>query len=507
MSVALAHLASAIPQALVDRALVDRAPESLHAFVRLAFRHVEPRTEFVDGRLVHVLCEYLEAVTAGEIKRLVVNVPPGFMKSLLVGVFWPAWEWISKPDMRTLYASYDPSLTLRDAKRTLELVSSQWYIERWGRVLRGNRQPYGDYWTTQGGNRFSTSIKGKGTGRHFHRHVVDDPIKPRDAQGGAHCSEASLDEVSQWWDQTIATRTSDWKALSRVIAMQRLHMKDLAGHALATGDYVHVCLPMHASAHACPVTVPHRCNADWREDGALLWPERCGDVEVKRLEKELGSEAAVSAQLEQRPTPKGGLVFDEKSFRYWHPQGATILDPNGRPCLAAPHLDAGVMTQSWDMTFADTAGSHAVAGTLWQGIGTSLYLHHAIIRRMSFIVACKAVLDMSRDWPRSSRKLIENKANGPACESVLRDKVGGIVLVEPRGGKLVRATATTTYFEQGQIIFPHPSIASWVNEGIRQLTRFPFGGEDDFVDSLTQAVTDYFERRNRFWQALDKVDL
>jgi predicted phage terminase large subunit-like protein len=472
----------------------------------LAFKHVEPKVDFIDGRIVHQICEHLQAVTEGEIKRLVVNVPPGFMKSLLIGVFWPVWEWISKPEVRSLYASYDPSLTLRDAKRSFELLESRWFLERWGRILKQGRQPYGDYWTNDGGNRFSTSVKGKATGRHFHRHVADDPIKPKDAHGGIKHSEAALDEVNVWWDQTISTRALDWKTLTRVVVMQRLHVKDLSGHTLSTGDYVHLNLPMHYDRAApCCVQVPHRCDADWRqEEGELLWPERCGENEVRQLEKELGSVAAVTSQLEQRPTPKGGLVFNDQTFRYFSPTPG-LLDPNGKPCLPPPHPDGGIYFQSWDLTFANTAGSHDVAGGIWQGIGPQLYLHWATMRQMSFTESVRAIRDTARDWPRGHRKLIENKANGPACEDVLKKQLGGIKLVEPRGGKLVRANAATSYFEAGNVIFPHPNTASWVNEGITQLKNFPFGGLDDFVDMLTQAIADYFERHNRYGQALDEV--
>ena len=503
---AAGRLAALVPPAIVDRSLVERSPERLHTFVRLAFQHVEPRVEFKDGRLIHVLCECLEAVTAGEIKRLVINEPPGFMKSLLVCVFWPAWEWINKPEAKSIYASYDPSLTLRDAKRTHDLLTSTWFRERWGSILRPGRQAFGDYWTVSGGNRFSTSIRGKATGRHFGKQVADDPIKPRDADGGAKFSEATLDEVNTWWDQTMSTRTSDWLALARVVVMQRLHTKDLSGHCVASGDYVHVNIPMHYTDAPCSIQVPHRCNFDWRKKvGDLAWPERCNAKAVSILEKDLKTESAISSQLEQRPTPKGGLIFDTKTFRYYHSEGASFVDPNGKPCLPPPHPEAGTFFQSWDLTFADTAGSHEVAGGALQGVKTLLYVRSATMSQMSFTQSIAAIKRMCKEFPRAHRKLIENKANGPACENVLKDKVGGIKLIEPDGGKLLRAIASTDYFESGNIVFPHPNIAPWVNEGIRQLVRFPFGDLDDFVDMLTQAVNDYFKRRNRFWDKLDQV--
>lgn len=491
------RLAVATPPAVLDRMLEEHAPEQLHAFVRLSWRLVCPSERFIDGVYVHAACEFLEAVTRGEIKRGIMNVPPGFMKSLLTGVFWPAWEWIRHPEMTYLYGSYDPQLSLRDARRCYELVSSRWFSERWGRILPSHRQAAGDYYTRVKGNRFSTSVKGKATGRHFKRHIADDPIKPKDALGGQTVTEAALDEVTQWWDQTIATRTANYSEVVRLVVMQRLHERDLSGYLIDKGGYEHFCYPMRYDTMI-------QCRWDKRQsEGDLAWPERFPEKDVQLAEEGLGSAAAIASQLQQRPNPKGGLIFKQTDFRFW--SNTPRFDPNGRPCLARPLTRAGIWFQSWDMTFKDSDGTDYVAGGLWQGVDNMLYLHDCVNERLEFTKTCDAMRSMTGSQPRAHRKLVENKANGPAVESQLRKDIPGIILVEPDGGKVARANASSTYTEKKCVVLPHPSEAPWVKTFLKQACNFPRAKHDDMVDMMTQAILDYFQRRNKLQQAMKNL--
>lgn len=503
----VARAAAALPPSALDRRLVAMAPDSLYAFTRLAWPLVEPSKPFVDGKVIHVVCEFLEAITRGDIKRAVLNVPPGFMKSLLTGVFWPAWEWINTPSMGYLYGSYDPRLSLRDARRTFELVDSEWYRERWGNVLPKRRQAMGHYFTNARGERFSTSVKGAGPGRHFLRHVADDPIKPKDANGGVTITDAVLDEVIAWWDQTISNRTFDYLALARLIVMQRLHERDLAGYVLDKTDehYEHCCIPMRYDTQV-------QCQWDWRSvEGELAWPERFPPEATSIAEKGLGSPAAIAAQLQQQPAPRGGLLIKQKDLRFWHPEPK--FDPNGKPCLRKPLERQGQWFQSWDMTFKKVEGTDMVAGGLWQGVDEYLFLHYAINEQLSFTGSCAALIDMTRMQPRSHRKVIEEKANGNAVENNLRKTVPGIAL-EFYGGKLDRAHACTTHLENHVIVLPHPDLVpeddegnSWLKELLKQLLLFPRAKFDDLVDMFTQAILDYYHRRNKWLKAMRNVDL
>src|SRR5262245_48051644 len=152
-----------------------RARQSLHEFVRQGWAEVEA-VPFVDNWHVGALCEHLQAVTAGQIQNLLINVPPGLGKSLLTCVFWPAWEWTHDPAVRWLFASYDQRLSTRDAVRCRALLSKPWYRARCLRpfCLNGEQNQKTYYETDQGGYRLATSIGGHASGEHPDRIVCDD---------------------------------------------------------------------------------------------------------------------------------------------------------------------------------------------------------------------------------------------------------------------------------------------------------------------------------------------
>src|SRR5215471_9525053 len=114
-----------------------QARRSLHEFVRQGWSQVES-VPFVDNWHVGAVCEHLQAVTEGQIKLLVINIPPGLGKSLLTCVFWPAWEWTLDPEVRWLFASYDQRLSTRDAVRCRTLLGNSWYKSCCRREFRLN---------------------------------------------------------------------------------------------------------------------------------------------------------------------------------------------------------------------------------------------------------------------------------------------------------------------------------------------------------------------------------
>lgn len=288
------------------------AEESLHAFVRLAWPILEPGTRFIDGRHIHAICEALEACERGEIRNLLINIPPRCAKSLLVSVFFPAWAWTRKPQLRYLFASYAQSLSIRDSLKCRRLIESPWYQRNWGeRVsLNTDQNQKIRFENSAMGYRLATSVGGTATGEGGDYIAVDD----------CHNVEQALSEVQRegaliWWDETMSTRLNDPKTGRKIIVMQRLHERDLSGHVLAQGGYVHLCLPMEFEpARRCVIDLPGYQFADWRrEAGELLWPERFGPDEVEGLKRALGAYGA-AGQLQQAPAPRGGGLFQRDWF-------------------------------------------------------------------------------------------------------------------------------------------------------------------------------------------------
>jgi predicted phage terminase large subunit-like protein len=402
---------------------------------------------------------------------LVVNVPPGTGKSLLTGVLWPAWDGIAHPGRRWIAASYDVTLTRRDSARTLGLLRSSWYRARWPDAAEPVGDAASEWYTRQGGMRFATSVLGKATGRHADIQLVDDPSKPADI--ARSIDGAALGRVIDWWRGTMTSRVADPSTSARVIIMQRLHEMDLTGYVLDSEDgWTHVCLPME---HDPERTCRTQWGADPRtEPGALLAPERYPAEEVARMKADLGP-MVWAAQYEQRPTPASGAVFEAGWLVEYDRLAVQPTDRAGVSLFA-----------SWDLAFKGSEGSDLVAGLVLAWQPPALWVVDIVLRRMTFVETCQTMLDVARRYPSASPILVEDKANGPALESLLRRDLPALTLVDPRGGKLARAHAAAPSMAAGHVRFPsdHPAWPALRD----QLTRFPRGSHDDGVDALTQAI-------------------
>jgi len=471
----------------IDRELAGR---SFGRFVQLAWHVVEPSTPFVAGWHIAAIVKHLEAVSSGDIRNLLINVPPRHMKSLLVSVFWPAWEWIRWPERRWLYSSYGAQLSIRDSIKCRRLIESGWYQERWGDryALTSDQNTKGRFDNNRSGYRLSTSVGGAATGEGGDRIVCDDPHNVQEAESDS-VRKGTLD----WWDVVMSTRMNDPKRAAKVIVMQRCHQQDLSGHVLEQGGWEHLCLPAEFEA------VSRTTSIGWSdprtEPGELLWPERFGPKEIADLKVSMGSYAA-AGQLQQRPSPSGGGIIKRHWFRYWQLPGANLPPvmvkwPDGTlAAVRAVDLPRNMpeQVQSWDCAFKDQETSDYVVGQAWGRLGSLYFLGDQIRGRMNFPATMNAVRDLSARFPGTLAKLIEDKANGSAVIQMLCVEIPGILPVNPEGGKIARAAAVSPLVEAGNVYLPHPLYAPWVNDFIEECAAFPNGAHDDQVDAMTQAL-------------------
>lgn len=516
----------------VDRELVLKG--GLHDFVEMAWREVEPAT-FQDNWHLEEVCSHLEAVSRVEIKRLIINEPPGCTKSLLVNVLWPAWEWISRPDTAWIYASFDVSLVgRRDGTKLINLLHSPWFLERWGKpcsnpgckrrihLLCETNPSASNFETNAGGFRFSTSPGGKGTGRHADIIVVDDPIKPKDVLGGATIVKQQIQRVSSWWGDTMSSRQKNPVTHRRVIVMQRLHKDDLAGEMIRTGEYVQLRLPMRYEANN-PCRTSH--GGDRRTvDGELLFPTRHTEETVRVLEIDMGARVA-AAQLQQRPTVEGGGIFKRSNWRFWShlenvpepclcekcftakvANAQAVTDPThttGRMCAPLPTI--GLEAQSWDLAFKNTVDSDFVAAGTWRTYLSRYYVLDLLNSRLSYTQTKTMMTLWAKLWPRAHDKLVEDKANGPAIIDDLKLDVPGLTPVEPKGGKEARANAVSPLFDAGVVYLPHPDICPLVWVYMAQLEAFPNDVHDDLVDMTSQVLLRLKQHGEQFAAAMAAV--
>jgi len=217
-----------------------RAEASLSEFIRQAWTVLEPSTPYIHGWHIDAICLHLEAVSKGWIRNLLINLPPRHMKSLTVSVFWPCWEWATRPELRWLFVSYAESLSLRDSVKCRRLIQSQWYQANWGHKfhLMGDQNAKERYDNSASGYRLATSVNGSNTGEGGDRICVDDPHNIRERE-----SDVIREGCLQWWDEVMPTRLNNPKTGTRVIVAQRVHERDLSGHVLEQGGWEHLCLP------------------------------------------------------------------------------------------------------------------------------------------------------------------------------------------------------------------------------------------------------------------------
>jgi predicted phage terminase large subunit-like protein len=499
-----------IDQGEIVRALVDKG--GLHEFLKTFWNVIVP-APFVDNWHIGAMCEYLEAVSLGQIKKLVLNVPPATGKTGLVSIMWPAWQWSLQPETKFLVASFDQSLVRDSADRMIDVVQSPLYQAAYPYVQLVNKNPAsGNFRNTSGGLRFSTTPEGKATGRHAHIAIVDDPMKPQDA---IKLRKPAFDRVNSWFSGTLPTRAVDPKNFARVIIMQRLHTDDLAGMCLAQG-YESLILPMRQVKRTMWARDPRT------EVGDLLWPARYPEEKVRELELELRNEA--SAQLQQDPTPATGGIIEET----W-----TRLEWVDVPAK-------GTFVQSWDFSSKGIKESHSkVSGDLWCVSRDVKYVRELLSTledRMARIPGAmgdgriKTLPDRAEmfllidhvgghwnfprskseflaaqnrpHWKRARVKLVERKANGQAIIDDLSSKLQGLIGIDPTDDKEARLRVHSDRFEIGQIVFPPGPDGDAARE---ELVKFPRFSHDDRVDTCTQALDRLAGKAQRYRENLAKI--
>lgn len=490
----LDELDSAIDRERSGRSLADEAEDlsaSLARFIRAGWHVIWPIEAYHHNWHIDAICDHLEAVSRGEIRRLQVWVPPGSTKSSVVSICWPAWEWTTRPELRYISASYDLELATDFAVKSRDLIRSPWYQARWPNVqLKRDQDLKRSYANTAGGVRFATSPGGTGTGRHANRILIDDPLNAREI-----ASEAKLAEVADWHDGTLSTRFADPKTGVEVIIQQRLAERDLAGHVLDAGahDWTVLCLPEEYEPQH-----PYAWHGDPRTvEGELLWPTRIGEPEHRARLLELGPHRA-AGQLQQRPAAREGAILKRSGWRFFNRRWLEDDELQHLPKFTA-------VWQSWDTAFKDKTSSDYVVGQVWGQLGADLYLLRKTRDRMSLSLTKSAMRELA-DWTLARwptlplRILIEKSANGVEIIEELKRELRGVTPVVASVSKVARAEAAEPALEAGNIYLPgagEPSDPAGYNsaltpayaaELVEECAVFPNGDHDDDVDAFTQVV-------------------
>lgn len=460
----------AVELELRSRALQAEAQEkyfnSLYDFVQDAWHIVEPITPFVGGWAIRAMCDHLQAITDGKIRHLLINVPPGMMKSLLVNVFWPAWEWGVRKlgHYRYICTAHSADLAIRDNVRARRLITDEWYQGRFPHIVFSKDQnAKSKFENTLMGFREAVA-SGSVTGSRGDRFLIDDPISVGEAN-----SEAVLKTTYDWFKEAVPTRLNRPDESVIVVIMQRLHDRDTSGIILSEKmDFEHLCLPMEFDPS-------RRCSTKTgfvdprKENGELLFPERFPRRVVDDLKAVLG-EYATAGQLQQSPVPRGGGIIKREWVNIAHDAPRSFT-------FKLLSIDSAFKTgQQNDFTVILVVGI--------------LNGHIYVIDRVKGRFEYPELLAKTRQAHAKHRPqlvLIEDKASGQSLIQSLKQEARFTVkAVKVDTDKITRTHAVTHVFERGE--FSAVS-AEWTDDYIDSLCRFPYGAHDDDVDATTMAVT------------------
>lgn len=467
------QLTEPIDPRLLEAARSVLCERSLHDFVRQAWHVVEPGTQFVDSWHVGAICEHLEACTRGQVRRLIINIPPRCMKSLLVSVFWPAWVWCTRPHARWLFSSYAHHLSLRDSLHCRDVIQSPWYQRRWGGRfrLRDDQNQKTRFDNDKSGFRLATSTGGVGTGEGGDFIVSDDAHNLVSAE-----SDTQREGVLHWWSQSMSTRGNDPRTVCHVVVMQRLHERDLSGFLLEQGGYEHLCLPMaFEPERRCSTSVGWR---DPREaEGELLCPRRFPKAEVDELQRRLGL-YGTAGQLQQRPAPLEGGLFQRNWFQ---------IAPTAPQCPLH-------RIRYWDLAAA-VDGDYTCGVLMSRDQQGTFFVEDVRRGRWNPTLRDSIIEQVARSDGRNVEIMLEQEP-GSAGKSVIeylgRKLAGFTVLFDkPTGSKEVRAQP---FASQCGIHNVHLVSGAWNGDYLDELCVFPNGRNDDQVDASSGA----FARLTRF---------
>ena len=453
----------------------DAARSSLLAFTQYTYGDEFPYRPNWHHK---VLCDFLDDLLTGEIKRLLVFMPPRHGKSELVSRRLPAFALGRNPRESIIACSYADDLAARMNRDVQRIMDGERYAELFpdvrlpGPGVRPLRDRSRKIRTTDlfelidhDGSYRSAGIGGGITGMGASLGIIDDPVKNQ--------AEALSPTIRQrhweWYATTYRTRLQS--NARELITMTRWHEDDLAGRTLAmlkagvldANEWVILSLPA--------INEHGPTEYDPRAVGEALWPLEY-PLSFLEEQRKLGAQAFASL-YQQRPSAEAGGIVQRK----WLVDRMYTELPDGCRFLI-----------SCDLNFDETSDGSYNVMQVWAWKSADIFLVDQIRERCEFVEALRHFETLTKRYPQATIKLVEKKANGAALLSMMRHKYQGMIGVEPRGSKLVRLKAVASLIEAGNVHLPTWQRAPWVNAFVEEMVSFPNAANDDQVDAATQAL-------------------
>ena len=443
-------------------------------FIPDAWNIIEPATAFLPNWHIDCIAEHLQAVTNGEIKNLVINMPPRNGKSNFVSKMWPTWSWTKRPGLRWIFISYSQILAETFSKDRRDILESDWYRENWGNVVKlmPDQNQKREFMNTARGTMMATSIGGTLTGKGADIIVIDDGIDPKRAH-----SKAERESTIRFIKQVVSTRLNDKKTGAIVEISQRTHKQDISGTLLSEGNYFHLNLPAIAPKMTM-VYFPISKKQMVREPGDILHSARedqsvLDSQKVKMLLPGMTQGQAFEAQYQQNPTSDEGGMFRREYWKF-HKIPPQIIWKQW----------------TWDTAMEEGETNDYTVGALLCYHGQGVCVERLVRARMQYPELKRTVLS---EWEARPGHvlLIEDKVSGKSlAQDLIRSTSLPIKKVQVKGDKVFRASLASPYFASGRVSVREGEV--WVPELIEEFAEFPNSEYKDQVDSICQGINEFY---------------
>jgi phage terminase large subunit-like protein len=502
---------------------------TLSEFVRESWHVLEESTHLDWNWHIEAVCLHIEAIffdwlnkkrgiiEEQRMQNLLINIPPGSMKSRIVSVCFPAWAWLYDPAWKAYFMAANPTVAVRDSLYCKEIITSDWYVDKfkpdWRLSPDHNTQK--SFGNTKGGFRKAFGFTAKITGGRADALIVDDPHDADEVN-----SETKRLAVLNRWDLTISNRVNDLRSSIRIGIMQRLHENDWAGHVFESGVWVKLLIEQEYTGES--EATPIGWSDPRKAIGALMFPTRFPES-VLTVERDRLRSYGYSGQHQQRPSPSGGGMFPIGKWRLYIPSTEnfqeTILsmDASFKGGKQNDFVVIGAIRRQIDV-IPPTSSPFGIYRR------HRYYIPHRVRFQAGIIESQRELRSMAAMFPNARKKLIEDKANGSAIIQQMTAEMSGIEPINPGSdSKIARAESIRPIHDRGDLCIPvsdwaianikamgvtsctieeywakyppahtstseHAPVADWAKELLDEAAKFPNAKHDDQVDMLSQGL-------------------
>lgn len=445
--------------------------KDLGAFIQKTFHTINPSSEYFGNWHINLIAEYLKEVEKGNIKRLIINMPPRSLKSMCISIAWPAWLLGQNPATKIMVASYSQILSTKLSLDTRFVMSSKWYAEYFKQTkLHKKHNQKTKFLTTKYGFRFATSVGGSATGEGGDILIIDDPHNPSHIN-----SEKKREKVIKWYLETFSTRLNNREEGKIVIVMQRLHDEDLVGFLTKNNkdEWTVLKIPTLATSDIDYQIgeFKHKMNI-----GDSIHKKLFSNENIGKLINEIGA-SNFESQYQQNPSKKTSGILNEDYLNFY----------NGLPSKFSSII------LSWDTAIKTTDECDYSVCTIWGIIDDTYYLIACIQEKYEYPQLKNKAKHLAEQY-KPTKILIEDKASGQSLIQDLKfEGIKNIVPCKPVHDKITRFATCIDLFEAGRVFLPRHGYTSELVK--KELLNFPNVKNDDITDSVSQFLN-YIKNRS-----------